>query len=191
MNEIVIVDLAHVTVDGETIGSIFDLAWNRPQLDGVQALALASLQAWIEARDQANAAQIESACKLACDAHANELADRDLQLASLNADHIAELAARDEQVIAIRVAHEADIKSLNESHAAQIAANDAAATATVKLSNDQLAAQKRRIEDQQAQIEALGGTELGQRLACEAKRAKLLEIKANAEAELAAIDGGA
>lgn len=122
MPEIVIVDINNVTIDGDFAGNLFDLAWNRPQIDGIQSLAMAALQTWIEARDQTHTTAMASAA---------------------------------------------------EAYEASIAAKEAT------------------IADLTAQIEALGGTELGQRMACEAKRSKLLEIKANAEAELAAIDGGA
>lgn len=56
MPNIVVVDLGHVTVDGEPVGSILDLAWNRPQIEGIQGLALTALQAWVNARDQAHQA---------------------------------------------------------------------------------------------------------------------------------------
>lgn len=58
MPEIIIIDLNNVTVDGEPVGSIFDLAWNRPQIEGVQSLALNTLQSWVDSRDQAHAAEL-------------------------------------------------------------------------------------------------------------------------------------
>lgn len=82
-------------------------------------------------------------------------------------------------------------KALSDAHAADVA-SQAAAHAS------ELAAAQKRIDDltaqakeQDAQIAALGGTELGQRLAREARRKQLQESIGRHQAELTKLDAGA
>jgi len=85
--------------------------------------------------------------------------------------------------------------------AAALAARDAAYAADseivrtayekqVAMLQASLAPLQATIADQTAQIEALGGTELGQQLAREAARRRLLVAQERIAASLAALDGG-
>lgn len=78
MPEIVVIDLNTVTIDGETAGSVLDVAANYPQIEGIKGLVLTALQGWLTARDQA---------------HADELANRDAQIAALGGTELAQQIA--------------------------------------------------------------------------------------------------
>lgn len=151
MPEIVVINLNHVTVDGEAVGSIFDLAWNRPQIDGIQGLALAALQAWIDQRDSG---------------------------------HAAELAAATQAGIAAVAAKEAECEARHAEHCDSLTCDHNAASESMQ---QVVADQQSQINSLKEQVESLGGTELGQRLAREARVRAAQEEVAAAQAKLAAI----
>lgn len=173
MATLIVTDLAHVTVDGVLAGSVTDVLMNYAAIPGIRGDLMTAIQAWHEHQCQCHDDAVKCACDNLCDQHGKEL------------------AARDDQIAEIRAEHEAAREHLCETHAKDCDRRQEEAAATIRLLQDQLTAHKQRIEDQQAQIDALGGTELGKRMACAAKRAKLLEAKAKAEADLAALDGDA
>lgn len=91
----------------------------------------------------------------------------------------------------LTILHEARVKDLQTENQAQtinlIERQDAVNKAMQQEHIDQVANLNKTIATQLEYINAFGGTEKGQQLAREARRAMLLETKAKAEAELAAL----
>lgn len=152
MAEVVMIDLAHVAVDGNAAGSVLDVRDNYPSVDGIKSLTLAAMQSWLDARDQA---------------HADELA------AAIKAGEDAVAAARAE----CNANHAAAAEKLTCDHAEAISGFQS----TIAKLNAQAT-------DYKTQIEALGGTELGQQMAKAAAIRVAEDAVAKANADLAALN---
>lgn len=161
MPDIVVNDFSHVTIDGVHAGALVDVLANYPGLS--RADLHAAVGRWSLGREQAHAAEL----KAAEDRHAGLLeqhrAKADEQLKAQAAAH-AEAQARREQE------HEQYHSKRHHQLSEQARHHEA------------------RAAELQAQVDALGGTELGRMLAAEAKKARLREAMARHAAELAALD---
>jgi hypothetical protein len=171
MPTIVVTDLNHVTIDGIASGSVTDILANRKDVGASDLLA--ALGAW---RDACHCAHGD-AMKLQCDAHA-------AALAGLRAKNDADLAARDaalaDAVATERARGKTSLEALQAKHDAEVAkCNESAAVLEAKIKGLEA-----DVADRQNTINALGGTELGQRLRDEARRKELLDAKVRLDAQL-------
>lgn len=166
MAEVVVVDLEHVTVDGEAVGCILDVPENRPDVEGIKSLTLAALRRWSDNCDQCNENQIQ----VIKTQHESEIAE-------LTARHAAAIAALQKHADDAVAAAQAELSAALESRHLEC---------TGKL-RAELASKEAAVVELRAQIDALGGTELGQRLAREAKIQAAQEAVARAQADLACL----
>jgi hypothetical protein len=181
MPEIVVVDLSNVTVDGVQAGSVTDILMNYGGVPGIRGALLEALMAW------KNACQSEHLdhCQSLCKAHASALSEKDAAasaaLAEQAAKHVEALAAKDAEVATaianLTTSHETAIERLKSEYL-QLAKD------TQGKHMEELNAVRAHCKSQATQIQALGGTELGQRLAREAECAKARELMAAAQAIL-------
>lgn len=171
---IVVLELENVVIDGVPSGSVCDVLFNHDPRDerGFRSELLTALQTWSDSRVQEHHAE----CQAICDAHA---ADDEAKAAA----HKAALAAKDEEHQSALVRLQAEHQSAMSNLRAQ------ADEAMAKWETDITAARSANAE-LQIQINALGGTELGQRLAREAKVKEAQDTIAKAQAALAALGQG-
>lgn len=178
MSTIVVTDLNHVTIDGIASGSVTDILANRKDVSASDLMA--ALCAWRDACHCTHDETLQSQC-----------ATHEAALAELKAKYDADLAARDAALPAAldaeRSRSAAALTDLQATHAAELAARDDAAT---KL-NARIKELEADVADRQNMINALGGTELGQRLRDEARRKELLDAKVRLDAQLAELGVGA
>lgn len=210
MPEIIVKSLNEVLVDGASSGDVLSVLANyRPdKYPGIQAAILSGLQAWHDRLCEGHIAELaelhsrlaeahKAECQLqheAHDSHCEELCGKhEAGLKELRDAHAAEIsklqASHELKLVAIREGHAANVTKVCEAHADAAALASELATKTLDKVTAEKNALQAKCDEQQAQIDALGGTELGQKMANDAKRQALLDAKAKAEAELAALDG--
>jgi hypothetical protein len=103
MPVIIVIDPAHVTIDGEPAGSVLDVVENHAGIEGIKSLTLAAILAWDSTRQQAHEAEIadimashaetvagltvqsQQAADAAKDAAETALADKAATIATLSA----------------------------------------------------------------------------------------------------------
>lgn len=177
MPTIVVNDFDNVTVDGVASGSVPDVLANFKGVTGIRGDMQTAVQAWRDGREKAHADAVAAKEQ----AHADALAGKDQA-------HAEALAARHEE-------HQAALAAKDAAHADALAAKDAAlaeaaahAEAEAARLRDTIASQQTMLNERQAMIDALGGTELGQQMKREAELARLREQKARIEADLAKLE---
>lgn len=165
MPTIVVNDPNNVTVDGTPVGSIPDVLANYGDVPGIRSAVLAALQAWKD--DMLREHAIERG-----------------ELAEQHGDEIVQARAAFDQM---KARHVADLDALGASHAERVEAFKAKHAEALAAKDAEIGRLKAKVAEQKSLIDALGGTELGQRMAREAECRRLHEQRANIEARLAEI----
>lgn len=125
---IVVLDLTHVTVDGEPAGSVTDLLCNYASVDGIRSAVLTALQAWASQRDADYASVVDQLVEAHRLAFEDQTAKHAAALASLEADHSTAIEGLQVTITGLQ-ATEADlrnqVKALGGTELAQSLARDA------------------------------------------------------------------